>query len=594
MKVYFTIMIVSLLYLALLMVNYFSKKRIKSAEVKLFEKVMFITVCSLILEILSVITVSKHEQLYYYALIVNKAYIASILLYIHVLSLYLWNIFYAKNKKLTGLKKMLTSIYRVLFIIFLIGIIVLPLNFYYDGNLIYSYGAATNCCFIGAGVLITSWFLCLLVNKEHVFTKKLFPLLLFALIAGGVLFLRNSHPEITIISSTEALIVFLMYFTIENPDVKMMDELAKNKKIIEAQNEDNTNFLFRITQDIKKPIQDLLEESKNSYLDPKYVNNKMRELDFTVNDVLDVSGMSTKKIKIYDNNYDIHNLMKEIKVKTEMNLPKDIKMDYYLSSNVPKMLYGDYIMLKKIILSLIDNAIKHTTEGYISLNVDAIVKYEIARVIISVSDTGQGMDLGMINDILSHEIGDEQYSLDNEKGILNLRDIKHIMPSLDGTFVIKSENGVGTTVSITINERIVNTEEREIAKKIEMYEESLNSGKRIMLIDDNANDLSKIKKLLENKDSIVSASLFGRDVIDKITRNHKFDLILLDDEAGEYTAYEILKELKKNSNFDTPVIVMIDSNKEFIKLHYLKEGFADVILKEKIHSEIDRILERKY
>ena len=375
----------------------------------------------------------------------------------------------------------------------------------------------------------------------------------------------------------------------------MLDELAKNKKIIENQNEDTTNFLFRITQDIKKPILDLLEESKGrDMIDARYINNKMRELDFTVNDVLDVSGMSTRRIKLYDNNYDIHNLMKEIKIKTESELPKEIKLEYNISRNVPKMLYGDYIMLKKVVLSMIDNAIKHTKEGYISLDVDAIVKYDVARVIISVSDTGVGMGLDMINDILSHEISDEEYQLDNEKGILNLRDIKHIMPSLDGTFVIKSERDLGTTVSITVNEKIVNTEEREIAKKIEMYEESLNSGKKIMVVDDDAIELSKIKKIIENKGNSCNTSLFGKDVVEKVSKGHKYDLIMLDDETDTHSAYEIYQQLKKIKGFSIPVIIMIEDDKEFIKLHFLKEGFSDVILKSKLSDEVLRVLDKKY
>ena len=113
-----------------------------------------------------------------------------------------------------------------------------------------------------------------------------------------------------------------------------------------------------------------------------------------------------------------------------------------------------------------------------------------------------------------------------------------------------------------------------------------------MVVDDDAKELSKITTYLEKSDAIVSGSLFGRDVIDKIFSKHKYDLIILDDETDTASAYEVLMELKKDPKFNIPVVIMIDDNKEFIKLHFLKDGFADVIMKSKLNSELDRILKR--
>ena len=82
-------------------------------------------------------------------------------------------------------------------------------------------------------------------------------------------------------------------------------------------------------------------------------------------------------------------------------------------------------------------------------------------------------------------------------------------------------------------------------------------------------ELSKIITYLEEKDISVSGSLFGRDVINKISSKQKFDLIILDDETDTASAYEVLMELKKNPRFNIPVVIMIDDNKEFI---YEKEN----------------------
>ena len=90
----------------------------------------------------------------------------------------------------------------------------------------------------------------------------------------------------------------------------------------------------------------------------------------------------------------------------------------------------------------------------------------------------------------------------------------------------------------------------------------------------------------------VSATVYERDCIEKIRSNLKYDLIILDDVIGEGSALEVLKELQKIKNFKTPVVVMLNDNKEHIKLHYLQDGFADCLKKEKLESEIHRILKR--
>lgn len=584
--------IAALFFNILLFWVYFSKERIRSFETKTYDKIVTFSLIINIIAIICYYTIINKDSLRIINDIFSKALLVCYIIWILFFTIYMIGTSNKNIPKILG--KKLVGIVNILVIAFGIIIAYLPLYYHNLNNQAYSYGPAANLVFVFCGMMVVIWLILIAKNMKRLRTKQFYPLFVIIFLGALVVYLQHLKPELLLLTFLIAFITFIMYFTIENPDAKMLDELAKNKKIIENQNEDTTNFLFRITQDIKKPILDLLEESKGrDMIDARYINNKMRELDFTVNDVLDVSGMSTRRIKLYDNNYDIHNLMKEIKIKTESELPKEIKLEYNISRNVPKMLYGDYIMLKKVVLSMIDNAIKHTKEGYISLDVDAIVKYDVARVIISVSDTGIGMGLDMINDILSHEISDEEYRLDNEKGILNLKDIKHIMPSLDGTFVIKSERDLGTTVSITVNEKIVNTEEREIAKKIEMYEESLNSGKKIMVVDDDAIELSKIKKIIEHKGNSCNTSLFGKDIVEKVSKGHKFDLIILDDETDTHSAYEIFSQLKKIKGFDIPVVIMIDDDKEFVKLHFLKDGFSDVILKSKLNDEINRVLDKR-
>ena len=158
--------------------------------------------------------------------------------------------------------------------------------------------------------------------------------------------------------------------------------------------------------------------------------------------------------------------------------------------------------------------------------------------------------------------------------------------------MIKSDEGKGTTVTIILDQKIVETRETELTKRLENYEQTLQNSKKVLLIDDDEEELEKISKQLEKESIEVTASMIGRDAIEKIRNKNKYDFIILDDELTGITAITILKELRTFKNFNTPVVVMINENKEGIRLAYLKDGFADIVSKSKLDSEIERILKR--
>lgn len=158
--------------------------------------------------------------------------------------------------------------------------------------------------------------------------------------------------------------------------------------------------------------------------------------------------------------------------------------------------------------------------------------------------------------------------------------------------MIKSEVGKGTTIIINLDQKIAENEETEISKKLETYEQTLYGDKRILLIDDDTEEIDYITEKLEKQEAKVSYSLYERDCVEKIKAKLKYDLIILDDTLGTSSALNVLNELKQIKGFKTPVVVMIDDNKEKIKLHYLKDGFQDCISKSKLDSELERVMKR--
>jgi len=466
----------------------------------------------------------------------------------------------------------------------------------------YATGPAVNWMYICSTLVLIEWSIPFVKNFKIINKNKAFPLILFVIFMVIISSVQRFHPEITITTVAEFLVIFIMFHTIENPDMQLIGELYKNKKLIEKTNEDHSKFMFRMTQDIKKPIKDIIEvsdnmvsmkDSKELLLASKSINNYGKQVDYLINKALNISNMDTQKIKVFDSRYNINNVFKEVTFRAKEIIKEGINFDFNISS-IPTYLYGDSIKLKQIISSLINISNDFTKEGFISLDISSIERYGICRLIITVEDSGKGISIDRINEILSLN-GEDLSNIDVtdvENRNLDIFAVKKLVNMLGGTLMIKSEEGVGTAVTIILEQKIVETSKTEITKKLESYEHSIYGEKQILVIDDDERELKNIEKQIQANGIMVSTSVYGRDAIEKARSKIKYDLIILDDEMDTYSAYEVLKELKKVKDFKTPVVVMINDNKEGIKLHYLKDGFADCIMKSKLTSEIDRVLKR--
>ena len=586
----------ALIILIVLSIVFFSKKRLHQVEDNTYGQLLVVSIMTILFGLLLGIIIDSDIYLKNILIIVfNKIYLIGLILSVSIFAFYTYCISRFKDKNF----KTVNRLYRLSFVINVIMVLILPLEVNEDSLTL---GPAMYYTYAVFGIIYTILIVLVLLDFKRIRNKKYIPII--ALIIEGIMMviIQVFMPSLNyIINPSTVVTCLIMYFTIENPDVQMVAELYKNKKLVEKSNQDTSNFLFRMTQDIKKPVKDIIEISEKiqGYDDVeevkkgvKHINNTGVELDYLINDALDVSSMTTKRLKIFDSRYNPANLFKELKYRYEKMTVDGVEFNYSISNTIPNYLYGDSIKLKQAIGSILTNAINHTTSGEIDLDVSGIVKYGVCRLIITISDTGPGMSIEQVNNILS--LNSEELSnidLRNCEGdILNLKEVKKLVALLGGNLMVKSDENVGTTVNVVLEQKIVESKETEISKKLESYEQSLYRNKRVMVVDDDAKELAKVTNFLENHDAEVSGSLFGRDIIEKIASNIKYDLIILDDETSTYSALDVLKELKKNKKFHTPVVVMIDDNKEFIKLHYLQDGFAECIMKSKLESEIDRIM----
>ncbi|MDD3453072.1 MAG: response regulator [Bacilli bacterium] len=593
-----------LLDIVLLFIVYYTKNQYKSTENKIYGSLIVLSLVGQILHILSYVTIYNLEKIPIINLLVVKSYLIYLVLWISFLFTYIYAVTYKGRHKENYdkiIKKRIKIIILLDFVITLF-VIFLPTNIYRQANIVYTYGISVNLIYVISILYITFSFLLFIKNfksiKKYGF-KKYVPLFVLILIGGIVMFIQYNNPSLLLITSTETFITLLMYFTIENPDTKMIQEMNKNRLLIEKANEDKSNFLFRMAQEVRQPIEDILkvsnimkstqeEETINKGI--KYVEYSAKQLKSVVNNVLGVSSLDSYNIKMMSNTYNIKNLFSEIysKYKNEIKSNIDFKMN--INENIPETLYGDVVKIKQIITTLLENAIKYTKEGYIEINADAINKNDVCRLIISIEDTGCGMSIDKVNSLLSinEELNEENKLLDDIN--LNINVVTKIIRLLGGNILIKSEEKKGSEFIVVIEQLIKNKIDEN--DKLNEYTKTIFKNKRILIVDDSKEILEEITKKLNNKNLEIVTTMYGSDCVEKIKTNQKFDLILMDDDMTPDTGLATLQELQKIDKFKTPVIIMLEKNKEIIKEHYLEEGFKDYVLKFKLETEMKRIAEK--
>lgn len=397
--------------------------------------------------------------------------------------------------------------------------------------------------------------------------------------------------------------------------VKLTARIENARLEADAANHSKSLFLAKMSHEIRTPINAIIgmnemilrEADRPDIIDYGMdVRSSAYTLLSTINDILDLSKIESGKMELVLVEYDVSTLLHDITNMISMKA-KDKGLEIVLSvdENIPSQLYGDDVRLRQILINLLNNAVKYTETGSVTLSVRSTIKENNVLLDFEVRDTGIGIKEEDLKKLFSEfERIEEKRNRNIEGTGLGMSIATQLLSLMGSQLKVKSVYGEGSTFYFTLQQEIIDAQPiGDIDERIEEHSQEYSyevsfiaPDAKLLVVDDNLVNRKVFVNLLKELQMNIQEASGGYECLDML-RDNTYDMIFLDHMMPDLDGIKTLEKIHELPDWqskNTPVIALTANALSGAKEMYLELGFADYLSKpfrpEKLEETITNFL----
>lgn len=528
--------IAGVIFSILLFIIYSFKTNFSISENKIYHSIIITTIITGLIEIYSFILVRnnipENSNLYLFAL---KFLFLGFVTWLYLFTLYTVIVTLKLKDKDNDKCRIILVISSIIFTILSIITITLPISINKVGDLLLPTGSGVEVIYLLAVLCFIIMIIAIISNHRELKNKKYYPVYFLLAILGIMILIQKIFPDLLLINFSLSIIIYIMYFTIENPDIKLSKELKYTKELLNKRNELASNTINNLIISIKEPLTEIANFS-NKKINKNNISlslEEIKELQKTtlslvdkVNKVMDITRIESSDYSIKERKYQTSNLIDNIKGILEKN-NKEVN---YEISTLPKVLYGSDTNIVQTFSYLVDFISKNFENYILSIKISNLLVRNKCHLKFSLVVDSKYNNLDMYEKDNKYTLSNKSIEYEIYEKLIDLQR-GHNFISKDGSKVI---------FEFSLYQRQEEVKEINDNEEIEYFDAS---DKNVLVALNSHNDIRNLSELLMNYNVNITTAGSVNELNELLSSNKTFDLVFLSEHIYGIDNYDI-----KNTN----------------------------------------------